>query len=80
MRRVNLLEGMLMSGKRAKRLRKHVQKRMKITLSKFDWRRVKRAWNGSAGLRDRHVVCCEVLFESIARKLLPSFLMESVDG
>ncbi len=66
-----------MSGKRTKRLRKHVQKRMKITLSKFDWRRVKRAWNENAGVADRHAVCCEVLFESIARKLLPSFLREN---
>ncbi len=68
-----------MSGKRAKLLRKHVQKRMKITLSKFDWRRVKRTWVANAGAADRHVVCCEIMFESIARKLLPSFLRESVD-
>lgn len=59
-----------MSGKRAKLLRKHVQKRMKITLSKFDWRRVKRAWNENAGVADRHAVCCEVLFNSMARNVV----------
>lgn len=69
-----------MSGKRAKKLRKHVESRMKITLSKFDWRRVKRTWSANAGAADRHALCCDVLFESIARKLLPSFLRESVDG
>lgn len=68
-----------MSGKRAKRLRKHVQKRMKITLSKFDWRRVKRTWNENAGESDRHAACCEVLFDSMARLIAPGFKIGSLD-
>lgn len=69
-----------MSGKRAKRLRKHVQKRMKTTLSKYDWRRVKRAWNENAGVSDRHAACCEVLFDSAASRILPpGFKIEPTD-